>query len=280
MIEILRAGQYSTIQDLGRFGFRKLGVPVSGPMDSSSARFANQLLGNNMNAPLLEMAFTGARFRFDSPAVIAIAGADANIQVGNERFQSNQIIPIEANSSLDIGQILNGNFLYLSILGGFVADKKLGSTCLYEPITGYARLNKGQFLYFNPSIQTNANRGAIVKRQAIKTTKHIEVLNGPEYHLLSTSEKKMFTETDFSISPVSNRMGFQLTESLPIHLDEIISSPVQPGTVQLTSGGQLIVLMRDAQTTGGYPRIFQLTENSINQLSQTKIGDTFRFKLT
>ncbi|MDG1333619.1 MAG: biotin-dependent carboxyltransferase family protein [Crocinitomicaceae bacterium] len=279
MIEVIRSGLFTTIQDLGRFGFRSTGVPVSGPMDQTSAAFANELLQNDPNDPLIEMAYVGATFLFNKSATIAFAGAICEVKLNNEIVRDRSVLKIEAGSVISFGAMKEGNFLYLAILGGFKTDKLLGSACYYEAVNGMARMSKGMRLSFQADHQ---QREINLNRKVIGLNRNngiIEVEKGPEFHLLSEEDAQVLTQTQFTISPQSNRMGILLNELVEIESKEIISSPVQAGTVQLTKGGQLIVLMRDAQTVGGYPRVLQLTEKSINQLVQTRFNMDFRFEL-
>lgn len=278
MIEILRPGQYSTIQDLGRLGYRSVGVPVSGPMDSASALQANCLLGNEPNDALIEMAYVGASFLFQKPAIIAFSGADCEVKLNNEIVESQSVLCISAGSTLSFGALKLGNFLYLAIAGGFKSEKVLGSASYFQSITEHARISKGMILSFDESSQKRKVKQS-EKLTSIKASSYLEVEKGPEFHLLSDEKIRLLTEMEFTISTQSNRMGFRLNEQIGSELDEIISSPVQPGTVQLTQGGQLIVLMRDAQTIGGYPRILQLTEESINQLAQCNRSSRMMFRL-
>ena len=107
----------------------------------------------------------------------------------------------------------------------------------------------------------------------------IEVYTGPEYNLLNALPKEQFSKTLFTISKENSRMGYRLQEHIENDLGSLLTSAVLPGTVQLTPSGKLIILMRDCQITGGYPRILQLTESSINNLAQKTTGDTFTFKI-
>jgi len=102
---------------------------------------------------------------------------------------------------------------------------------------------------------------------------------GPEFNLLSDAQQKILTKNLFTISNDNNRTGYRLEEQVKNNLDSILTSGVLPGTVQLTPSGVLIVLMRDCQVTGGYPRVLQLTESAINQMAQKTTHDTFQFIL-
>lgn len=279
MIEVIQPGQYTTIQDLGRFGFRAMGVPVSGPMDRYSSHLANQLLGNDANAPVLEMTLTGDTLLFHESTVIAITGSNCLVYDGEQQVEMNQVVRIEANTQLKFGAASSGNFVYLAVKSGFMSDIILNSVSYCKGITKETRIKKGQVVAFNKSEKSIIPRGAKFKVTELKKSNIIQVEKGPEYHLLSDVVKQGLNESIFTISMQSNRMGYRLEGDHGFGAIEIITSPVQPGTVQLTPSGQLIVLMRDAQSTGGYSRIFQLTPMSINQLAQTHFKDRFRFQL-
>lgn len=279
MIEVIRPGQFSTIQDLGRFGYRSMGVPVSGPMDQASAAHANEILGNDPNDALIEMTYVGVTLLFHQSATISLAGAMCDIKVNNEPIEHRSILKIEAGSTIGFGAMKSGNFCYLAIIGGFKAEKTLGSACYYEAVNGKSRITKGARLLFDKSLQNRPINLDVERRDIGNSSGIIHVEKGPEFHLLSNDEVQLLTETEFTISPQSSRMGFRLNEQVNIESKEIVSSPVQPGTIQLTKGGQLIVLMIDAQTIGGYSRIFQLTRESIDILAQHTRNISFRFDI-
>ncbi|MFK7783592.1 MAG: biotin-dependent carboxyltransferase family protein [Crocinitomicaceae bacterium] len=279
MIEVIRAGQFTTIQDLGRFSYRSMGVPVSGPMDSASANDANNLLGNDSNSPLLEMAHVGATLLFHQSATIALSGANCEVKLNNEQVEVDAVLNIESGSKLTFGAMKNGNFLYLAICGGFKVEMTLGSACYFEAVNGISHLKKGMQLRFDETVQQRSIKRVQRKTLSKVLSACIEVEKGPEFQGLSDREIDVLFAMEFTVSRQSNRMGYRLNEQVNFKIDEIISSPVQPGTIQLTQGGQLIVLMRDAQTTGGYSRILQLTENSINKLAQLPPNSVFKLKL-
>ncbi len=129
-------------------------------------------------------------------------------------------------------------------------------------------------------LRKNHNKNySVVKFQEETPSEVIKTFQGPEYELLSVSEKNMLEKSHFSIGSDSNRMGIQLEGQVANDLKPIITSPVLPGTVQLTPSGTLIVLMRDCQTTGGYPRVLQLSEDGINALAQKLPGEKVKFQI-
>lgn len=280
MIKFLEPGFYSTIQDLGRFGFQDYGVPYSGVMDRYAATLANLILGNDANNAVIEMTMTGAKLQFTCATRICVTGADMSPALNNMSFQINKSIEINENDVLSFGKLKQGFRCYLAVSEGFLTEAVMGSRSMYKGVTDAYLLSKNDTLKINTNNSFTNNNNALIKVKIDYIVTHIiEVYKGPEYDLLSSHQQEILAKTMFSISKDANRMAYQLTEVLENNLHPIITSAVLPGTVQLTPSGKLIVLMRDCQTTGGYPRVLQLKASSINTLAQKFTGDKITFKL-
>lgn len=278
-IEVLQPGLFSSIQDQGRFGFRKYGVPVSGPMDGEAATMANLILQNDKKDGLLEITLQGPKMKFSGATQIVICGAQLSPVLDGVELQNNRRHNVEHGQVLSFGRRTAGCRAYLGVKGGFNSEKILGSLSWCPGITKYTRLEKGmRLLYPETGIKHSENYSA-VRFQEEKTSDELLAFPGPEYDLLSTSEKNKLQKSPFSIGKDSNRMGIQMEESFRNELKPIITGPVLPGSVQLTPSGRLIVLMRDCQTTGGYPRVLQLSDAGINRLAQRIPGEKIRFQL-
>lgn len=279
MIEVVSGGMYTSIQDLGRFGYRKFGVPLSGAMDSYSARLANRLLGNEREAAVMEITHIGPVLKFSTATEIAITGAGFLPTLNNVEIPLNTRVYIPSNSVLKFGLPVYGLRAYISIAGGFTSERVLGSFSQYPRITTTDTLEKGDRILipvFN-KIPTRTTASVKVDKHHF-TSEVLKVNPGPEFENLSKSIQKKIFETSLVISPESNRMAYLLNGWDSLSAKEIITAPVQPGTVQLTPSGQSVILMRDAQTTGGYSRILQLTESAINILAQKRAGTQVRFE--
>jgi allophanate hydrolase subunit 2 len=151
---------------------------------------------------------------------------------------------------------------------------------MYSPITVSSTINKNDVIPFQLQKPEISELNAVVKYATDTLKKQVlEVYPGPEFEKLSKELKEKLLQKKFSVSKNNSRMAYQLEERVHNDLQSILTQPVLPGTVQFTPSGNLIVLMRDCQTTGGYPRVFQLTEQSINLLAQKKQGDTIQFQL-
>jgi len=279
MVKILKSGMYTSIQDTGRVGFRNLGVPLSGAMDSVSAGFANAILNNNKNDAVLEITMLGPKLKFFEPTLIAISGAELSPRINNNSILNNKVYNIDKGDVLSFGKPIKGVRSYLAVKGGFQTEIVLNSRSFYDGITSKNRLVENDFI---PIIKGISNKikttGYLKNKNQFFETSVLEVYKGPDFELFDKKEQGLLF-SDLTIGNNSNRMGFRLEEVVLKHSKSIITSPVLPGTVQLTPEGKLIVLMKDAQTTGGYPRVFQLTEKSIAILAQKLVGSTFNFKL-
>ena len=278
-VEILQAGLFSSIQDRGRFGFRKYGVPTGGAMDLQAAGMANLLLSNEPTAAVLEITLQGPKMRFSGPVQIAISGADLSPHLDGKPLENNRLYKVEAGQVLSFGKRKTGYRAYLAIKGGFQTTLVVGSKSWSPGITALCRLEKGMKLPFLEGEVSTGSSYSAVKTIKYLTSQVIEAFPGPEFQLLNASEKDVLQKGHFSAAKESNRMGIQFQEKMENSLDPILTGPVLPGTVQLTPSGTLIALMRDGQTTGGYPRILQLSESGINTLAQKLPGENIQFKI-
>lgn len=278
MLKLLKSGLYTTVQDLGRFGYRHKGVPVAGAMDNFAAQKTNMLLENPSDAAVLEITMTGPTLEFEENTYIALGGADMAIVLNNEPVQNYVVYKINKGDILSYGKLEKGFRGYLAIKDGFRSKVVLGSRSFFKPITAINRLkDKDQLLYevcksFEPKIQE-------LKVDSFLDNTVLEVAKGPEFDLMNDKQLEELFFGNFTIAPENNRMAYQLSESITGHTISMLTSATLPGTVQWTPSGKLMVLMKDGQTTGGYPRILQLSEKAINILSQKKAGDKVSLKL-
>jgi antagonist of KipI len=278
MIDIISSGIYTTLQDQGRFGSRNYGVPISGPMDLISARNANRILDNELNAAILEFTLQGAVLKFKHPAIITITGATDSPSLNDEKILINIPQHVQTNDLLKIGRCSKGMYGYLSILGGFLGEQILNSQSQYTGITRSPRILKGETLRFNPFAPIFDSLHTQI--ESIDFNAHeIPAFKGPDYKDIDPEKVKTLLNHSITVSTEINRMGYRIDAQTTIEAAEILTAPVQPGTIQLTPSGKLIALMADCQTTGGYARILQLPEKSRSILAQKRSGQSFKFKL-
>ena len=275
MIKVISKGLYTTIQDKGRFGYRNIGVPSSGYMDSESAETANLIINNPKDNPLIEATLIGPTLEFKKSAVICITGGEFSPTLNDIKISSYSAIEVNKGDILKINNSSIGSRCYISIQGTIISDTILGSKSFYHQITNSNIIEDGDIFLFKKNIRTLEQKYTHKKFELNKT---INVFRGPEFKCLSNESIKTLFNEEFSIG-INNRMAYNLLEKIQDGVNSIISSGVIPGTVQLTPSGNIIILHRDSQTTGGYPRILQLNEKSLNDLAQLRTGDNIGFKL-
>ncbi|MDE3740270.1 biotin-dependent carboxyltransferase family protein [Maribacter polysaccharolyticus] len=278
MLKVIKSGLYTTLQDEGRFGYRDKGVPVSGVMDMLVFQNANTLLENEANSAVLEITMTGPTLLFEKDTYIVLSGAEFETTLNNEPISNNKVHKVKAGDILSYGRLLKGFRGYLAIKNGFKTKEVLGSRSQFYPITKRgtikekAALEYDEYLDFEPKIsefKANISLEEIV----------LKVSKGPEFKLMDDVQLEQLFINSFTVAKEYNRMGYQFDEKIKGHSWSMLTSATLPGTVQLTPSGKLIILMKDGQTTGGYPRILQLKDTAISILAQKKFGDKISFKL-
>lgn len=278
-IKFLKTGVYASIQDRGRYGHTDKGIPQSGPMDLHSFTLCNLLLLNKPNKSCLEFYMGGAKMQFDQMCQVVCCGANSEVLINEISHPTRRILNINAGDVLEIMHPTSGQWLYMGMAGKFSTKKILGSKSFYPHITSIAKFEKGDILKFKAANKNYKITNSGVKSFAFFEQEILPVYPGPDFEKLPLKIRHHLRETKFTLSATQSRMGIWFEEKIPNQLKEILSVPVYPGTIQLTPSGQLIALMRDAQVTGGYPRIFQLTDLSISALAQKWPGQEIRFKI-
>ena len=273
MIKVIQPGLFTTIQDGGRHGFRNIGIPTSGFMDQESAWAANELVDNNKDESLLEITLPGPTLIFNCNCVISITGGDFNPLINNLPVKMYQSINVRTGDILKLNNTINGARSYIAVSGGLNVKSLFGSKSFFINISDSYYLKKGDEIKVS---KTSENKILKWNKLKFNLNRFMKVFKGPEYDLLSINSKKKLFKNEFTIN-TNNRMAYNLEETLQVDIKTIISSPVLPGSVQLTPSGKIIILHRDCQTTGGYPRILQLDTNSLNNLSQLKSNDKIKF---
>lgn len=278
MMKVIHPGIYCSVQDKGRIGFAKKSVPQGGYMDSHSAELANILLKNKKNSAVLEITFGQGKFEFTSDTIISLMGGDFSAKLNTFPIQTNMVYDVKKGDVLSFGRRVYGARVYLAVQGGIQSKRILKSKSFLPGIT-QQRLGKGDVLKIYP-VKPYLDRGFSKVRLFIEhySEPNLECFPGPEFDQLNPKQKKRLLEA-FTISEDNNRVGYRLNEPIENDLKPILTSAVLPGTVQLTPSGKLIVLMRDCQVTGGYPRVLQLSDYAISRLSQKVSGDEILFEI-
>jgi allophanate hydrolase subunit 2 len=267
----------TSIQDMGRHRVASIGIPAAGVMDQKSYAWANHVLQNEENAAVLEISQPGLTLVFDHPTELSFAGAKVQIFLNGEAYNSGNTLLIQTEDEVKFGKFYSGRWLYMGIKSGFATEKFYDSRSDFPFISRKFFRETGDILPYLP-IDYPPQRNASPKWNTSWFEDEVVVAyRGPDWSLLSGELQQQLLKGTFRISTQSNRMGIQLEDLLPNTLPELPTNPVFPGTVQLSSGGKLMVLMRDAGLTGGYPRILQLSENSISKIAQKRPGEVVRF---
>ncbi|MCX2451599.1 biotin-dependent carboxyltransferase family protein [Pedobacter sp. PLR] len=287
-IKILKAGMLTTIQDPGRIGYRKDGVSVSGAMDQDALRSGNLLLGNKAGEAGLECTLTGPQVLFESDALIAVTGADLSAEIDGLPVPLWRPVAVAKGAVLSFGQAIRGCRTYLMVQGGFDLAPVLGSSSTYlrAGFGGFEgrALKKGDRIAFKSDVVHLPERMNWSLSPDFYAPVHehtIRVMKGPEFELFQEKSIADLFTRQFIISKAADRMGYRL-EGPVLQLktaQEMLSSAVAFGTVQVTSKGSPIVLMADHQTTGGYPRILQVLSTDLGKLAQLRSGDAIQFEL-
>ncbi|HAD14563.1 MAG TPA: hypothetical protein DCF33_19230, partial [Saprospirales bacterium] len=269
---VLRPGPYATLQDLGRTGFRASGVPVSGAMDQQAHRMANALVGNTPQAATIECTMGGLSVQFQKATRIALAGSGA-AAINGQPLELYQPYAVAAQDVLEIRFQPPGLRIYLAVKGGFDAPVILNSKSMSTLIGIGAPLKKGDLLWFDQETATVPPELPNLSAPAPSTS--VRVFRGPEFEWLRQESRERFFTQPYTLSHRFDRMGCHV-QAEPLTFSttrELLSTAVTPGTIQCTPAGQLILLMQDCQTTGGYPRVGQIAAVDLPRVAQWVPGE-------
>jgi antagonist of KipI len=282
-LEIIKKGMLDTLQDGGRFGYQHLGITTNGPMDQFSSQLANALVGNELSEGVMEICFPAAHVRFLSAAIVAITGADFEATIHGQRIPLNTPIAVSSGTELRFKNNRGGRFGYLAVRNGFQIEKWLGSasTNLKAKVGGLGRaLVKGDRLDFKQEFVVDETSIFPWSFPLQKNDSVIRCIEGNEFDWLTKLSQQQFYKQSFAISSTSDRMAYRLEGAAlkQATKKELLSTVAHFGTIQLLPNGQLVCLMADHQTTGGYPRIAQVIAADLPTLAQQRPNDAISFQ--
>lgn len=281
VLRVVDPGFGASIQDQGRIGWRRFGVPPGGCMDSHAADCANNLLENDRSAPVLEIPLGGFRCEMLRPAWIAATGA-----IGDGGIPSWRAYHAAAGEQIHLRQHSAGVWIYLAIEGGFAAPEYFGSASFYARgemglrIDAGTKLNQrtGRRLSLPPGVA-----GRIAAWDDRRDYPHppvLKVWRGPQWKSFSIADREQLLTTEWTVRPESDRVGYRLNgPALQPNQPEVISEAVRAGSIQVPENGQPIVTMRDGPTVGGYPKIAVIDDEALCWLTQCRPGQALRFRL-
>jgi len=281
--KVIKAGIFTTLQDRGRFSFTHLGVTNSGVMDEYATLAAHKLLKNNSNDNILEITFSNVELQTNDTTTICITGAKCEFYINDELKDTWQTHTIQKNDIIKIGKILKGQRVYLSVKNGFEIPKEFGSnsTTIKESLGGISgiQIKNNDTLPYKKNNETITNRWK--KEYIPKYTKEItlRVLLSYQEDSFAKKEKEKFFNSSYTITPDFNRMACKLKgEAVASSIDGIISEAITFGSIQIPKDGQPIILLKERQTIGGYPKIGSVLSIDCFKLAQLKIGGMIKFE--
>lgn len=285
-VRVLAPGAMTTVQDLGRTGWRHLGVGLAGALDPHSHTIANLLVGNPADAATLEITLAGPTLAFATGAVVAVCGADVDVRADGIAVPGWRPIGLPGGTSLSIGACRKGARAYLAIAGGVRVATVLGSAS--TDLRGGFGGMRGRALARGDVLDIAKADIAIpeldIAAWSIDPSPELQWDVPPLARVLApdragTAPHALFASA-WRVANASNRQGLRLEGSAVQHepASAPISEPVLPGTIQLPPDGHPIVLMADAQTHGGYPRIGHVIRADWPRLAQLRPGERVRFR--
>ena len=292
-IEVLKPGLSTTVQDVGRLGYYNVGIPPSGALDLFSLIAANLLVGNDRGAAALECAYMGPELRFGEPGVVAVTGAELEPRVNGEPREAWSSFGVQTGDVLSFGHVKRGARMYIGVGGGIDVPVKLESRSTYVlgALGGHQGrpLAEGDQLPVGPAAK--ATHGSVPEhlRPAMPKELEIRVVTGLYDHLLTDAGRATFFDTDWTLTPVADRVGFRYKgEKLDLvkrkqpfgagsDPSNIVDSPYPIGSIQIPGGVEPIVLHRDAVSGGGYAMIATVISADMDTVAQSAPGSKTRF---
>ncbi len=281
-LELISSPILATIQDRGRFSYTNIGLTNSGVMDEYAYFMAHKILRNNLDENIIEISFSNIEFKVHKNTTIAITGASCEFFIDGIGKNTWASYNVKKGSTIKIGKILEGVRVYLAVKGGFKIKKEFGSysTTLKEKIGGLNgdKLKKGDILDFDECLQNHSVR---LKKKYIpkyEDSLNLRVFLSYQEEYFPKEEKEKFFSSIFEVSNEANRMGIKLKgEKIFCDIDGIISEGICFGSIQIPKSGEPIILLKDRQTIGGYPKIGTVLTIDCFKLAQAKAKTKIKF---
>lgn len=284
VFQVLKPGMFTTVQDTGRHHYLRYGVPISGAMDVFSLVLANALVGNNPNDACVETTLIGPELQALARTQIAITGGTASPKINGSSAPMWQTLEICEGDVVSFGRMENGCRSYLSIRGGINTPLVLGSRSTFVR-GGFGGVEGRQLKtadtiegFDAPLLEVEYSTPEELQPQFTGDYKTHVVL-GPQADMFTARGIGTFLSSPYKVTLEADRMGYRLEGPLIEHKGkaDIVSDALLPGAVQVPKNGKPIMIMRDAQTTGGYPKIAVTATPDVSLLGQVKPNDTIEF---
>ena len=284
MIRIADPGPQTTVQDLGRHGQLRHGIPPSGPMDVRAFVIANRLVGNADGAAGLECTLLGPRFTVEDACAIAVTGAEAPVTINGAPAPSWTTLPLAPGDAVRVAAARAGVRIYVAFSGGLDVPPVLGSRATYlrgrlGGVEGRA-LRRDDVVRVFPAPPPAVRRLAAGEQPTFETESEIRVVLGPQADRFTSDGLAAFLGGAYEMLPQSDRMGARLAGPRIAHAHghDIISDGIALGSIQVPGDGQPIVLLVDRQSTGGYTKVATVGSFDIGRIGQVKPGQKVRFR--
>ena len=288
---VARAGFLTSVQDLGRTGYRQFGVSLGGALDAFALRVANLLVGNEESVAGLEITLGGLQLRFADQRVVAWCGGEFDVRVGSTSVPAGHAALINAGEELKFNHPKTGCRCWLAISGGIDAPTVLGSRSTdlrasFGGFEGRAVRDGDELPLGNFRRSQTAAAGRISSwsapepwSQTASANPILQLVRGPDWDRFGASTLQRFTSESFAVSPDSDRMGVRFDGPELQRSDDVdlISEAASPGTIQVPPSGRPILLLGDCQTIGGYPKIAHVITFDLPVAAQLRAGDHVRF---
>ena len=284
MIEILEPGPQTTVQDRGRRGYLRYGIPGSGALDDHAFTIANRLAGNDDAAAMLECTLSGPRFRVDQPCAIAVTGAEVAVTVNGAAAAQWSTLLLAPGDAVRIGTARTGLRSYVAFSGGLDVPLRLGSRSTYlrgrlGGVDGRA-LQRGDRIALHAAATPRVRDLPATARPVYGAEALARVVLGPQDDRFTAAGIATFLAGAYTLLPQSDRMGARLQGSRIEHVrgHDIVSDGIAAGSVQVPGDGQPIVLLVDRQSTGGYTKLATVCSFDIGRIAQLRPGQRLRFE--
>ncbi len=287
-LKVIQPGLQTTVQDLGRIGHQKFGIPVSGALDTTALRAANIVVGNAPDVCGLEMAMTGPTLEVVAASVrVAVAGGGTELHVLAEGAEARRVRPLESvrlirGDRLRIGATSGTSVAYLAIAGGLDVPPFLGSRSTYVRggfggLEGRA-LRAGDLLPLGTATADDRSEMRL-PNLALMPLLTIRIVLGPQHEDFTPPAIEALTTTEYTVTREADRMGLRLDGARLDHIKghNIVSDGIAPGAIQVPGNGQPIILLADRQSTGGYPKIATVISADLPGLGRVSPGAKLRF---
>jgi antagonist of KipI len=287
MLEVIKPGLFTTIQDQGRRGYQSYGVGIAGALDPFALSAANLLVGNQENAAALEITLQGPTLRFHRETTLALAGADLDPRLDGSPIPNWTSVLAPSGSTLSFKGRKSGVRTYLAVSGGIDVPPVMESRSTYllgrfGGLEGRPLRAQDQLPLFAPAKNYYELAGGVFPQDSLplyEKNPTLRVVLGPFDEFFSEEGREAFLSTPYTITPQSDRMGYRL-QGTPISRQkkgELITCGLANGSIQVPPNGQPILLLVDRQTIGGYPIIATMIHADLPLIAQSAPGDQVRF---